>query len=175
MKKILVSLLLIGAVFLQLSLTAHSTALVPAVNLAFVAVVLTSSFTEGSQSLWLALLAGLVLDYFSLSEFGVNTAFLVIIALLTKTLLNLGRSASKLSYGVSIVALGTVFYNLLLLVNLVIRDDIITYNLLVRQIALETGVNMVTFLLAYGCISFIRGRGTTSTEQLSFVHKKNSL
>lgn len=172
MIRIIIALLLLLACFLQLSFTAHSTILVPAVNLVFVAVVLTSSFTDGSESLWLALLAGLVLDYFSLSEFGVNTAFLVMIALLTKALLNLGRSTSKLSYGVSIVALGTVFYNLLLLANLVLHDDIIVYNLLLRQVALETGVNMVTFLLLYGCISFIGGRGATSTERLSFAHKK---
>lgn len=172
MKRAVAVLLVLAACFFQITLTAYASYMVPAANLTLVAIVLASCFLEGSDSLWLAFMAGAILDFFSLSEFGFNMAFLVIIALITKLLINIGRSSSRLSFAIIVVSLGTVFYNLLLIINLLLRDDIISYLLLSRQIAIEVILNMTVFLLAYGAISYITGRKGAHTTKLTFALKK---
>lgn len=172
MKRIFATILIFLACFLQLAFTAHAQSLIPAVNLVLVGIVLVSCFFEGSESIWLALLAGMILDHFSLSEFGVNTAFLVIIALVTKLLFNLGKSNSRLSFAIITVGLGTIFYNLLMITNLLFNDDIISYLVLTRQVGLEILLNIVSFIIAYACISLVSAQSRSNATKLTFARKR---
>jgi rod shape-determining protein MreD len=116
MKTFLTWLVLVILIILQIVSGQSFLFISVVVPFCLVAIVVFSAFLPTEQLLYMALVAGVLLDVASGRDFGLNITFLLFVALFCKLVIRLGERNQGFAMVVLLSALLTVLYNFMLFV-----------------------------------------------------------
>lgn len=151
MKTFLTWLVLVILIILQIVSGQNFLFLSVVVPFCLVAMVVFSVYLPTEQLLYMALVAGVVLDVSSGRDFGLNITFLLFVALFCKLVLRLGERNQSFAMVVLLSALLTVLYNFMLFVVVFSVDhysELPSFLMsVVVQVGFVVGVAAVLYLL----------------------------
>ncbi|HSX14371.1 MAG TPA: rod shape-determining protein MreD [Candidatus Saccharimonadales bacterium] len=127
-------------------------------NLALVCVILLAARLPVTASLGLAVAIGALLDASSGSDYGLRTAFYVLIALITAVLGQLGSDLDNLSLLASLVIGATLMINLAILANLAFLHISLPLNYIGRHVLVEICLNLIMLVPLKWAMSRAIGR-----------------
>ncbi len=138
--------IVLGVVWLQLALlpVIGPYGIVP--NLALVVVVVLAARQPLTSSLAMTVAIGWLLDVGSGSDYGLRTAFYVLLALVTTSLRQFGSDLDHFSLMASVVAATTVMFNLAILANLALTHTSLPLGYIGLRIGIEIILNILLLL-----------------------------
>lgn len=127
-------------------------------NLAMVVVIVLAARVPAGTSLLIAATIGWLLDVGAGSDYGLRTAFYVLVALVTVTLSRMGSDLDNLSLVASLVAGATIIYNLAILANLAFLQVSIPAGYVSAHIVAEVMMNLIMLIPVRWLIGKVIGR-----------------
>jgi len=164
MKSIFFWLLLIITISIQISIGQHFGFLAVSIPLCLVTLVVFSAFLPAEQLLYMALVAGVVLDSASGRYFGLNISFLIFVVLFCKLVLRLGEHTQSVSITLLMAGLLVVFYNFLQFVSVFSIDHLNEVKSFGSQLLLQVGYSIVWAVAVYA-ISLVIMRSSISFKK----------
>ncbi|MDP4038384.1 MAG: rod shape-determining protein MreD [bacterium] len=123
-------------------------------NFVLAGLVVLAMLIDFNQLIWLAFTGGLILDFNSSVDFGLNTVFLILMILVIRLIIKTSEISTKLIYSLIIVGIATVFYNLVIFTTIIRSSAIINPLNLGFRLAVELVCNLVLTALIYWLVEF---------------------
>ncbi len=136
-----------------------------AVPLSVIILIVFSLFLSIEQLLYMALVAGFVLDMASGKDFGFNISFLIFTVVFCKIVMKFGKRDIGLPLIVLLACLFTVLYEFLKFVTVFSSDQLAGLNVYLSQIGLQLVATIVWTIVFY----YLAMQG--SRMQFSLQHK----
>jgi len=154
MKTLLSWLLLLSLVCIQV-IVGQNFGLVFALPLSAILLVVFSVFLPFEQLLYMALLAGIFLDFASGQNFGLNMTFLLFIVVFCKLVMRLGQREQSIVVLVLISGLFILLYNFLQLIGIFSADHLSELPGFMSQLGLQLVYSAIWTLVLYYAVSWI--------------------
>jgi rod shape-determining protein MreD len=152
--------LVLLAAWLQVSLFGHLRPLGIIPNCMLLTVIVFGLWSDATPALAAAVGGGLLLDLASGSNFGLNMAFYVVVALAIIAGRQLGLHATSLVTGIAITIIGTLLYNLVILATIKASVS----GVVAGRVGRELVVNLVLLALLYVIRANIGSRSRVTAE-----------
>lgn len=156
----------LASVWLQLSWFSYVRPLGVMPNLVLAVVVVTALWSRATIAVATAVVAGLLLDLASGSDFGLRTAFFTVVVLAIIAARQFGLRAESFWVAVAITALSTVVSNLLIIGGVVGATAGIDWSAVAGRIAIESALNGVLVAALYGVRELTQDRRSRIAAEL---------
>ena len=147
-------LILALALIVQMALFGHVRPFGVIPNLVLVAMVAWAIWSEATVALGIAVIAGIMVDISSGADFGLRTAFFLVVTLAIISARQLGVHTDSLATGVIGVIIATLLLDLAILTSL--TAPIVQAGFVVEKIAVESLLNAIIFCTIFA-IQAVRG------------------
>lgn len=165
MKALLSWLLILSLTVLQV-IVSQSFGFVFAVPLSIIVLVIFSLFIDLEQLLYMALVAGAILDLASGREFGLNISFLIFTVVFCKIIMKFGKRDIGLPLLVLLSSLLVIFYEFLKFVTIFSSEQLTGLSTYLSQISLQMVATIGWTIILYYIV--LQG----SRLQFSLQHKR---
>lgn len=144
LKLILITLV---AAWLQLYFLGNMRPLGVLPNLLLVVIIYAGLLRDATETLAIALGAGLILDLASGSDFGLRMAFYAVLALIVMVLRQMGADFENLGLVLATTAAGAILYNLAVLAGLAVQHGSVPLALALGSIGRELLLDLLLVVL----------------------------